>query len=679
MRNVGPIILGLNGGTASAFARTPDEVDNRYQTSAGSFHDSAAVLLIGGEVVAAVEEERLTRLKHTNRFPVRAIQRCLSTAGITIQDLDRVGYFASETSMDAMVSDHILRNPTLPASWTGRSFLAHVIGEELGQPIAADRIEFVEHHTAHAASAFYMSPFTAALVVTLDGQGDGLSGSVSAGVDGDLTRIVDTIDRDSLGLLYYRTIRYLGYGLFDEYKVMGLAPYGDPRPFADLFDSTCRLEPDGRVRLDWTEHRRISELLPPRRQGEPIRDTHRNLAASLQQSLERSAFHILKHHRRETGLRHLCVAGGVAHNSTLVGKLARSGLFDGVFVQPASHDAGCALGAALMTHRRINPSMPIVRQSHVYWGTDIGTDDRISKELDAWSELLDAQKSANISDDVAKIIVSGGVIGWIQGRSEFGPRALGNRSILADARDARNRVRINEIVKMREAYRPFAPAVIEEAADQFFEMPPFTDSSCMTFTTPVREQVRALLAAVTHIDGTARVQTVSRATNPRFWALLDAFGKLTGTPVLLNTSFNHSVEPIVDSIDDAIICYLTTKLDYLVVGDWLVRRREGAVASIASLVPVLPDGIRARRNIQCSVDGRRIETSIVEDVVQVRRRIIDGSTFELLMRADGLTSIHALMKPLPEIVLEDLWSLWQERLVKLTPVGVAMRHRAGAA
>src|SRR6185369_4375396 len=351
-----------------------------------------------------------------------------------------------------------------------------------------------------------------ALVVTLDGFGDRLSGTVWAAAEGRLERLLDIPKRQSLGLLYLEAIRYLGYSLFDEYKVMGLAPYGVPSRFRHVFEPMCELKPDGRYDVHLERVTRLREILPvPRRSGEPLSTVPRDVAAALQETLEGAAAHLLTHYRRATGLRHLCLAGGVAHNSTMIGAIARSGLFDGVFVQPASHDGGCALGAALHVYRALEPHCPLVPVQDGYWGRPLPDAAATGRRLGAWSDLVHVTRSSDIAAETAALIARGAIVGWVQGRSEFGPRALGNRSILADPRPAAAKDRINEAVKQREAYRPFAPAVLEEYADAWFEMPSGTCGAFMTFTVLVRASVRDVLGAVTHVDGTARVQTVSKS------------------------------------------------------------------------------------------------------------------------------------------------------------------------
>jgi carbamoyltransferase len=667
-------VLGLSGGF-SPTRHAPDASRRAWWNPKEVHwrHDSAAVLVADGRIVAAIEEERLNRIKHTNRLAHHGIAACLELGGLTIDDVTHIAYYGREDDVDAWLAGYLIRNPDVP--WrSARECLAEAFSYDLETEIDPAQIVFVEHHRAHAASAYSVGPFSDALVVTLDGFGDGVSGTVWAGERGQLNRLLDLSHRNSLGELYVYVIRYLGYEGFDEYKVMGLAAYGDPSRYRHVFDHICVLQPEGRYQVRATEFARLREVVPtPRRSGTPLTDVHRDVAAALQEAIERAAFHLLEHYRGETGLRHLCLAGGVAHNSTMIGKIARSGLFDGVFVQPASHDAGCALGAAVDAHRQLKPDVPIARMSDVYLGRPLGDGATVATQLARWADLVDTVRLPDVAATVAELLDGGAVIGWVQGRSEFGPRALGNRSILADARPAANKDRINALVKERESYRPFAPAVLEEYADAFFDMPRGIGGGFMTFTVPVKAHVRDVLGAVTHVDGTARVQTVSRATNERFWALLDAFRQRSGVPVLLNTSFNHSVEPIVDSLDDAMTCFLTTGLTHLVLDNYLVTKRPQQGSLVWHLVPHLPEYVRITHAVEGDVTGEARETHRCEHVMRPRlTRQLTPAVYRSLACADQRKTLGELVAAdLPPLQLQALAAefedLWTHRLLRLLP------------
>jgi carbamoyltransferase len=650
-------------------------------------------MVCDGKVVVGIEEERLSRTKHTNKLPLHAIRYCLRAAGLSFSDIDRVAYYVEERYADRMVRTYVLQNPRTRAFSTAREFVVDLFDRHLNWALRPERFVFVEHHLAHATSAFAMAPYNKALVVTLDGVGDGLAGTVYVGEGCQLTRIFELQQGDSLGLLYMAAIEFLGYRFFDEYKVMGLAPYGDPTRFRPIFEQICVLQPEGRFSVNSEKLLLLDALGPPRRAGEPFTQVHRDLAAALQDTIERAVFHHLRHYKDQTGLGNLCLAGGVAHNSTLVGKLLRSRLFDSVFVQPAAHDAGCALGAALSVHIESAPGKPIEALSHLYWGTDLGTSEAVFEELLRWKDLVEIRPVEDPSTEAADLIAEGKIIGWAQGRSEFGPRALGNRSILADPRRAENKDLINKIVKNREWYRPFAPSVLEEYAGQFFEVPDCSLSAYMTFTVPVRDAMRAKLAAVTHIDGTARIQTVSRNTNERYWRLIEAFRQRTGVPVVLNTSFNHNLEPIVDSVEDSLICFLTTGLTHLIIDNYVVTKRPVTPAIVLELFATLPEHVQL---VYCQqVDpGRglkhlyRFESTVDRNT----SRLVSVATYKTLTYTIAcncsLGAALACVSPASshETVCEELFKLWVERLVRLVPrsktsvkVQTIQRASAGAA
>ncbi|MER9477644.1 carbamoyltransferase [Mesorhizobium sp. M0520] len=665
------LCLGISGGL--------DQVhENRFELRNAFMHDGAAVLVRDGRVIAAVEEERLNRMKHSNKLPIRSIQYCLSAAGVQLNDIDRVALYASEPYANAMLEGISASHPDiLSIPLDAKTLVQDLLTREFGTKLDSSRISFVSHHQAHAVSAFAMSGFEQSLILAIDGSGDFLSGLLAVGSGTEITQLEAFPENNSLGLFYLETIRYLGYGLFDEYKVMGLAPYGDPAPYRELFEQFYELSANGggyRVHLD-----RIGPALlrniEVRRKGMPFTQQHRDVSASLQEALERIVFHILRHHREATGMKRLCLAGGVAHNCTMNGKLLYSGLFEDIFVQPASHDAGCALGAALIVSNEMGRPAPCERLQEVYWGPDLGSERAVQQELNAWAGHLEVERSDDVASSAADWIANGAVIGWVQGRSEFGPRALGNRSILADPRPAANKDRINAMVKKREGYRPFAPSVLEEDASEFFDLPdgrhefPF-----MNFVVRVRDSKRALLGAITHVDGTARLQTVSHNANPAYWEVINAFKKRTGTPILLNTSFNNNAEPIVDSVADAIATFLTTELDGLVVGPFLVKKRAATLQDWTALAVSLPPYVslhqtRAykapdRRETHCEISTTHFNSDSVR---------ISHDLFNLLMRIEGEAMLGDLLNTIApdqakrDAVMEGLRRLWEQRLVRLHP------------
>jgi len=634
------------------------------------WHDAAAVLVQDGEIVAAFEEERLNRIKHTNKFPSQAIRACLQTAGVNLFDVDEVMVYFTEGYWNRKL-DHILRQaPELQMPASIRAVLSSCFRREFSTDIER-RIHFVHHHQAHAICAFEQSGFDQSLLLTLDGMGDEESGMVFYAHDGRLEQRATFSEAQSLGSLYTHITQYLGFRQFDEFKVMGLAPYGDPGRYTDflhLYD----LRSAGEYNIDWGFCERLRDVGPPRRKQEAIQQWHMDLAAAVQSALESIIMHVLWHHRRRSGYVNLCLAGGVAHNSSANGAILRSGLFESVFVHPASHDAGCALGAALSC----SSSAERRRVRHVYWGTDIGGDDAVLRQLQRWEGFIHFESHDAIAATAAGLLSDGAVIGWMQGRAEFGPRALGNRSILADPRPISNRDRINAIVKKREGFRPFAPAVIEEKAAEFFDLPPNQQHfPFMTFVVPVRPEFRSCLGAVTHTDGTARLQTVNRGESPSFWELLSKFGDLTGLPVLLNTSFNSNAEPIVDSLEHGLVCFLTTALDYLVAGNYLISKRTVSLDCYGNLAPSIPWYVRLERSSQTTREGApETRTQLVNAVRRSHCFPVSPQLYSCLMRADGRTTLARLLQSngatgtSASKACEEALALWSQRLLGMLPV-----------
>ncbi len=568
-------------------------------------------------MIAACEEERFSREKRTGKFPKRAMDYCLRAAGLqTPAELSLICYYHSLSQMfrrEMLDSNRERMKPRTAAAFATalavmrryNRLAGHtdqrslrVFRKRTGVLPEPGRFRVVPHHLCHAASAFYPSPYEEALVLTLDAQGEAASSLLCVGRGNELEAKKEIFAPNSMGYLYSCVTHYLGFGVGDEYKVMGLAPYGDPARFRAFFDGFVRGAEDGTFAVDpnlllWLivrdaicpegrmYPRAMTEALgAPRRSDEPIEQRHADVAAALQETLERAVLRMLERARLETGLRDLCLAGGVALNCTLNGKIARSGLFDRVWVQPASHDAGTALGAALYGyHALLGAERQPTARAPVFLGPEFGAAG-VSRAILEHAPEVRCQKPAELYETVARALAEGRIVGWFQGRGEWGPRALGNRSILADPRRATMKELVNGAVKMREAFRPFAPAVLREHADAWFDMRGVRESPYMLFAVPVHPAVRGRIPAVTHVDGSARVQTVRQEDNPRFYALLRAFHEITGVPVLLNTSFNVNGEPIVGSPEDAIRCFLETKIDVLVMGDTVIEKRADVARRI---------------------------------------------------------------------------------------------------
>jgi carbamoyltransferase len=476
-------------------------------------------------------------------------------------------------------------------------------------------------------------------------------------------------------------IYILGYKQFDEYKVMGLAPYGNPAPYRDLFKTFYTLLPEGQYQIHLKKVKKAYALTPRRKKDEPFTRVHKDIAAALQESLEDIIMHVLKHYKKKLNHSYLCLAGGVAHNCTVNGKILYSGLFDEVFVQPVAHDAGCALGAAQYRYYELNPGAPLETLEHLYWGPAIGDNDDIAKTLACWDDFITYEPVDNITRKTARLLADGEVVGWVQGKSEFGPRALGNRSIVADPRPPENKDIINAMVKKREAYRPFAPSVLEEYTHEYYETSQNKQKTFpyMIFVLDVKEDKQKLLGAVTHIDGTARIQTVSRKHNPLYWELIDQFRKITGVPILLNTSFNNNAEPIVNSVDDAITCFYTTKLNVLVIGNYLIRKKEVHQFNHLNLVPSLPvHNIITQTNRYVSFNQFTKAYQIKNNFDNGYHAPLSQEVFSILDELDGVGHCYTLADLIKKVgisadeekkkVLDEIIDLWIKRFIRLNPL-----------
>ena len=644
--------LGLSG---SLFELESAEFENVHF---GHLHDAAAAVVAGGQVLAAVEEERLNRLKHSNAFPSLAVPECVRSAGVRPRDLRSVAFFFGEDHVDQQLNLLRMRR-TVRAPGSARERLAALVSRALDWPVSEAQITFVRHHLAHAAATFSASGFRTALVIVADGNGDDEGTSILRATPDGFEPLAAFPRSSSLGHYYTRVRELLGFGPFEEFKVMGLAPYGDPRVGAGLLDGTWELLPGGAYRLDWEGlHNHLQPKVVARLPGGPLSAAHADLAAGLQCVLQDVLRHLARHWTSETGLTDLCLTGGVAHNCTANGVLAMEGVASRLFVHPASHDGGASAGAAIAIAPREECARRVI--VHANWGPLPGTRASIERALECWAPFIESEERADAVDWAAASIASGLVIGWVAGRAEFGPRALGNRSILADARLADMRDRLNDMVKKREGFRPFAPAVLAEEAAACFDLPArVVAPGFMSFAVPVRPEVRALLPAVTHVDGSARVQVVTREANERFWTLLRAFRSLTGCPVLLNTSLNSSAEPMVVTVGDGLRTLLTTGLDALVVDDWvIVRRPDVDAAAWLRLRPTLPHGTLLLEQ----TDSRGVRRAVVR-----RRQAAWGAGTEisaaLARRLAGSPDIAGD----PTELLAEQRRLWELRLIDLAP------------
>ncbi|WP_184730927.1 carbamoyltransferase family protein [Saccharopolyspora phatthalungensis] len=667
------LVLGLNGNFSDEDADLVPDMPDLF------FHDAAACLVKDGELIAAVEEERLNRIKKTTKFPINAIRACLAGANVEPRDVDAVAYFFPEANTDLVLNHLYTDNSDIPARYT-RELIKERLKTGFDWDLPDDKLFYTSHHVAHARSALMRSGMSEALVVVMDGMGEESSGTVyRADGEGRLECLASYPIASSLGLLYLNATEQLGYKFGDEYKVMGLAPYGDPDTFREIFESLYTLKEKGNYELSPGYLGKLvgtaffAHNVPPRRRGAEFTQQHKDLAAGIQKTVEKIALHVLAYWAEHTGLRKLCFSGGVAHNCSLNGEILRSGLFDEVFVHPASYDAGAAEGAALETEYQLQgpgPSRPRLRSASV--GPSLGTNDEIAEQLKAWESMIEVERPADIVEGAAALLADGAVLGWARGRSEFGPRALGNRSILADPRPKANQTRINAMVKKRESYRPFAPVVTPESAASYFEMPDTTGNfDFMSFVLRVREDKRDELGAVTHVDGTARVQVIDPAVNEPFHRLVARFGEITGTPVLLNTSFNNNAEPIVQNVEDALACFLTTDLDYLVVEDFLIRRRAGGPLAFDDFVLRFRPVTRLTQSMRITPAGERVLTrEIYLAYGGGPRAEVSRELFSLLEGVDGRTTLRELAASaggLSEEMRSELYGLWQDRYFFLAP------------
>jgi len=584
------------------------------------YHDSAAALVQDGEILAAAQEERFSRKKHDARFPHNAVDYCLAEAGASISDLDHVVFYDKPfLKFERLLETYLAFAPrglrsfrmAIPVWTREKLFQKSLLKEGLAQHGAFDasRLLFTEHHQSHAASAFFPSPFTEAAILTMDGVGEWATTSAAIGKGNGIQILKEIHFPHSLGLLYSAFTYYTGFKVNSgEYKLMGLAPYGEPKYASLIRDNLVDIRPDGtfHLNLDFFDYctglrmtnARFDRLFggPARRPDELLTQKHMDLAASIQLVLEEIVLGLARGLAAETRMRNLCLAGGVALNCVANGKILRDGCFENIWIQPAAGDAGGALGAALAGyHLFCEQPRRVVSCKDAMKGSYLGPSfkqDEVERRLRQAGARFSVLSEADFLDRCATALIEGKALGWFQGRMEFGPRALGARSILGDARSPSMQSVLNLKVKYRESFRPFAPSVLREDVAEWFELD--VDSPYMLLVADVIERrrlpqrpehdslfgieklkiPRSEIPAVTHVDYSARVQTVHRDTNPLFHALLTAFKQRTGCPVIVNTSFNVRGEPIVGTPEDAFRCFMGTEIEALAVERCLLRKEE---------------------------------------------------------------------------------------------------------
>jgi carbamoyltransferase len=572
-----------------------------------AFHaDSSAALVRDGKLIAAAEEERFRRIKHWAGVPSQAVAYCLREAGVQLSQVDHIAFNQdSHANLLRKIAYFLIKRPNINLVLSrlhnrrAREGLPELLARAFPGQIVRAELHAVEHHLAHLSSAFYVGPFDQAAVVSVDGFGDFSSAAWGTAARSEISTHGRVYFPHSLGIFYQALTQYLGFPHYgDEYKVMGLAPYGHPR-LIDAMRKIVRLLPRGGFELDlkyFRHHREniayewadgspefgdlfspaLEDLFGPRRlPNEPLEDRHRDIARSAQAMYEEAFFHLLRMLQESSGLTDLALAGGCAMNSVANGKVRRMTPFQRVYVQAAAGDAGGAIGAAFAVWHKLGGKRRFVME-HAYWGPAFGTTD-IAKLLAAHRPNLSATGCTieEISDEAelcrrtAAAIADGQVVGWFQGRMEWGPRALGNRSILCDPRRSDMKALLNAKIKRRESFRPFAPSVLEETVSEWFEENDAVPFMMQVFQ--IREEKRALIPAVTHVDGSGRLQTVSRRANPRYYRLIEGFSAITNVPMVLNTSFNEN-EPVVCNPEEALDCFLRTKMDLLVIENTVISR-----------------------------------------------------------------------------------------------------------
>lgn len=585
------------------------------------YHDSAAALVRDGEIIAAAQEERFTRKKHDAGFPAGAVNYCLAEAGVGIRNLDKVVFYDKPlVKFERLLETYLAYSPkglrsflaAMPIWLKEKLFLKHLLKMELAncggcKVSELPQLLFTEHHQSHAASAFYPSPFESAAVLCMDGVGEWATTSVWHGKENRLVPLWEICFPHSLGLLYSAFTYYAGFKVNSgEYKLMGLAPYGEPKYVDAILEHLVDIKEDGTFRLDMSYFNYAAGLTmtsdkfdalfggPPRKAEGLLTQREMDIAHSIQVVTEEIVMRLAKTVYKETGEDSLCLAGGVALNCVANGRLLREGPFSNIWVQPAAGDAGGALGAALACwYQYLDSPRHISGHHDAMRGSYLGPqakDTEISGYLNSVGAVYERIEDEYLLSHVARILAQENVVGWFQGRMEFGPRALGGRSILGDPRSSVMQSVMNLKIKHRESFRPFAPSVLRERVSDYFEMD--DESPYMLFVAPIKEDIRipmtaeeqglfgidklqvprSRIPAVTHVDYSARIQTVSREINPRYYELIRHFDDLTGCPMLVNTSFNIRGEPIVCTVEDAYRCFMRTEMDYLVVENFLLSK-----------------------------------------------------------------------------------------------------------
>lgn len=561
-------------------------------------HESTISLLKNGKVIFVLEEERVSREKHTWKFPVFALKNCFEKFNLSLDDISYITFFIKPFKEISGNLSHVIRYfPTslnlFKAEYGGGAGLSALeriklclqIGKALQKSFESSKkpvVKFIEHHLAHASSCFHLSDFKSASILTIDGRGESTTTLLAKGHDLKIEKLREVPVPHSLGHLYAAITDYLGFHPFyDEWKIMGMSAYGND-DYIEAFDEIVILSKEKLFQLDltyfhfhthgnknWVSSKFIERFGPKRLASEELNQHHYNIAKALQKTVEKAGVHLANElYRLNPGVKNLCMAGGVALNILMNRKIIDETPFESIFIQPMANDAGTAMGSSLYFWHSILNKPRLEPFESAYLGPDFSNDE-IEKELKKRNLIYSKEES--IAKKVAQLINDQKIVGWFQGKMEAGPRALGNRSILADARSTEMKDRLNLRVKNREFFRPFAPSVLAEQAHEYFDLPQNIDSPYMILSAMVKEHKRAIIPAVTHHDQTARPHTVSKDVNPKYWKLIHEFYQITGVPVVINTSFNEN-EPIVCHPSEAIECFLRTEMDCIAIGDFLVSK-----------------------------------------------------------------------------------------------------------
>lgn len=583
------------------------------------YHDSAAALVIDGEIIAAAQEERFTRKKHDHEFPVNAINFCLEKAGLKPEELDLVGFYDKPfVKFERLLETYLTFAPSgfrsylmaMPLWLKQKLHLPREMRKAL-KGAYKKRFVFTDHHESHAASAFFPSPYDEAAILTLDGVGEWATASYGVGRGNKIELTHDLKFPHSIGLLYSAFTYFTGFKVNSgEYKLMGLAPYGEPKYYDLMMDNLLDLKEDGSFRMDMSyfnycqgltmTNAKMDKLFgrPPRKAESEITQDEMDIAASIQKVTEEVMLRCARHVHKETGMKNLVLAGGVALNCVGNGRVLRDGPFDSVWIQPAAGDAGGALGTALFTWFQLMENERVVPATDYQRGSLLGpeySNDEVKTYLDSTEAKYHYHENEDdLVDHVAQLMAEEKIVGWMHGPMEFGPRALGGRSIIGDARSEEMQTTMNLKIKFRESFRPFAPCILRERSDEYFELKPGHESPYMLIVGPIKDEKRinvngeaanlfgidklkvkrSIVPAVTHVDYSARVQTVDPERNPRYYKLMKAFEQKTGSPVIINTSFNVRGEPIVCTPQQAHHCFEATNMDVLVIENYVLLKSE---------------------------------------------------------------------------------------------------------